>query len=192
MVQLHQLAESDLPPEPPASRDHILKCLRAMDASLPRRNQDETGGKLLAETYARMLSSYSVAAINYLAREAIHQCDWFPTVRRCEELLSGYNRNDEALHLQIEARNLLSKRVAEKRANLIEALEQGRVAQDKIDTMPPAIREDMRKVGVLRWDAEANQFVSCRREVVNEQPSEDPYRPHQQLGAPDATGTGLG
>lgn len=180
MAQLHQLAESDLPPEPPASREHILKCLRAMDAALPRRNQDETGGKLLAETYARMLSSYSVAAINYLAREAIRQCDWFPTVRRCEELLAGYHRNDEALHLQTEARHLLAKRVAEKRANLIAALEEGRVVQDKIDTMPPSIREDMRKVGVLRWDAEANQFVSCKREDVNEQPSEGPDRPHQQ------------
>lgn len=163
-----------------------------MDAALPRRNQDETGGKLLAETYARMLSSYSVAAINYLAREAIRQCDWFPTVRRCEELLAGYHRNDEALHLQTEARHLLAQRVAEKRANLIAALEEGRVTQDKIDTMPPAIREDMRKVGVIKWDAEANQFVSCKREVLSEHPSQSPDRPHQQLGTPDATGTGLG
>jgi hypothetical protein len=61
-----------------------------MDAALPRRQQGEVSGELLAKTYHRMLGHLTREAISFVAEEAIATCKWFPTVAECLEIAKRF------------------------------------------------------------------------------------------------------
>ena len=160
LAQVRQVAAADIPPEEPAARDHIMKCLRALDAALPRRNTDDDSGRLMAETYARMLNGYSRGALNYLAREALRRCDWFPTIKQCIAILDGYQRADNDTRRKVLASNLEQQELQRRKESFIAALKRGEVSQSYIDGLSIAEKREFNAIGALRWDKAQGCFVA--------------------------------
>lgn len=66
-----------------------------MLAVLPKRHLDAVSGELLVAAYRESLGRYPAQAIDFLRKQAIDECKWFPTVAECHEILTKWRRRDE-------------------------------------------------------------------------------------------------
>lgn len=89
-----RIMDAPLPSLPPCGETHLLQCLRAMLAVLPRQNSDDVAGELFVEMYRSQLGEHPADAISYLVVQATRQCRWFPTIAECLEIITGWRRHD--------------------------------------------------------------------------------------------------
>lgn len=96
MTMLREIRDSALPA--PASSDEVwfAQCMKAMDI-LPRRQDDQLGGKMRFSLYKRHLEGYSNEALSYLAEQATSTCHFYPSIAECLDILKAWpNRNRDA------------------------------------------------------------------------------------------------
>lgn len=74
-----------------------------MRAVLPMQNKDDTTAEIFVKVYRHKLGQYPDAALSYLADKAIDRCDWFPTIKECQEILSEWKRTDDVANGRREA-----------------------------------------------------------------------------------------
>lgn len=159
-----EIANAPIPAAEPASRDYLVKILRSLDASLPRKNADETSGALMVEIYYRMLREYSEAQLEWLAIEALKQCDWFPTVKQCKKIISQYQRSDKHTHRKYRAGQIAQKELDRRREKFIAQVKEGKIPQQTINKLPYDVVNHLRRNGVIRWNKAESHFeaVSTR------------------------------
>lgn len=102
------IARAQMPTLAPPTPSQFAEILRRL-ATLPRRADDDGTGELRAAIYARHLGDFPLPALAYLAREAIEQCRWMPTVAECLQILNGWKRNDDAKRARDLARHLAQR-----------------------------------------------------------------------------------
>lgn len=87
----------------PATTQQLAGHLSYIAAALPRQAADEITGKKRTVVYARILGSYSNEALAYLARTACETLEWFPTPKKCLDILATFTPapgdKDKALSL---------------------------------------------------------------------------------------------
>lgn len=83
-----------------------------MLAVLPKRHLDEVSGELLVAAYRESLGRYPAQAIDYLRRQAVDKCKWFPTVAECHEIIEGWRRRDEFTERKAQAASIRSRQMA--------------------------------------------------------------------------------
>lgn len=143
LAMVEQVASSPLPDLPACGEAYFLKCIRTMQAALPRRQADELSGNLVTSAYQRMLGAQPRQAISYLTERALSDCQWFPTINECKAMLTDWNRDD--VHTQI--RELARDRAASEHASrqwelqarfdeVMSRLAKGTVPQAEIDALP--------------------------------------------------------
>jgi hypothetical protein len=94
LAMVRQIAEAPLPSLPPCDERHFMQCLRVMIAVLPRQASDDLTGEIFVGAYQRQLAYWPADAITYMMDQATRQCQWFPTIADCLEILSGWRRAD--------------------------------------------------------------------------------------------------
>lgn len=145
------ISRSDLPNLPPADEKHFMKCLRILLAVLPKRSADEISGELFVAAYQRKLGHYPNEAINFMADKAMGQCQWFPTIFECLEILSNWRRDDEAVHRRILAMKIASREreMRQQERWELEKLDRWDITQEQIDAMTDQAREFCVSVGQI-------------------------------------------
>lgn len=151
------IAAAPLPALVEADGKFFAQCLRLLD-TLPRRKDDEVGGQLRVRAYEIALGKLSTAQLEFLVKEALRTCTFFPTTSECVEILSRWSRNDEAVKERARAETLARN---ERQARFDEAmrrLARGDCDQAEIDAMPDRWKQMAETYGYLRCD-EDGRFV---------------------------------
>lgn len=153
LAMVEMVASSPLPDLPPCGEAYFLKCIRTMQAALPRRQADELSGDLVTSAYQRMLGAEPRAAISFLTERALDECQWFPTIHECKAMLNDWNRDDVHSRIRDLARDRAAKehssRQWERQAQFDEVMHRlaaGTVPQAEIDALP----EQWKAVGETR------------------------------------------
>lgn len=123
-----------------------------MLAVLPKQKTDELGGELFVEAYRRQLGKYPNEAISYLTERVTATCKWFPTIAECLEILSGWQRRDDAVMRRSKAKDLIYRERDARRTDAIEARDPQPMTQAEVDNLPATLREIGLKLGYLRKD----------------------------------------
>jgi hypothetical protein len=97
-------AGSSLPELSATDDRHFAGVLNVLNAALPRQQADEMTGELRLKAYRRMLGHLPKEALNYAGEQALQRLDWFPTIKQLLDLAGEWERNDEAIRAQREAR----------------------------------------------------------------------------------------
>lgn len=153
-TQVVAIAEGELPPAEKASDEYILRCLKTMQAVLPRQKTDAVSGELAVETYLRFLRGCPKAQIAHMAKQAVDTLEWFPTIAKCNELMKGWARVDAAVHRQVKALAIAHDERLARKEDFFANLAAGKIAQEKIDALPEGIIWEGRKREILKWDGE--------------------------------------
>lgn len=131
----------------PCENDHFNKCLRAIEAVLPRRQADDISGRLMVAVYWKKLGSYPKEAIDFLSNHAIENLRWFPTIAECIDILKLYQftdgRYETAKAVLMHDRQLQFE-------NTLGSIRDGKLPQDKIDTLPDYTKRVAETRGYLR------------------------------------------
>lgn len=104
-----ELASCRLPEPAPCDEQHFVKCIRLMDAVLPKQSKDMVSGKLFVMGYQRVLQGYPKDAISYLAEQAMRRCRWFPTIAECIDIIEEWRRDDEAVRYRAKAQQIANR-----------------------------------------------------------------------------------
>lgn len=158
------IAEGPLPPPEKASDEYILRCLKTMQSVLPRQKTDAVSGELSVETYLRFLRGYPKAQIAYMAKLAVETCEWFPTIAKCNELMAGWVRYDDAVYRKAKAVGIVYEERMARKEEFFATLASGKIPQDKIDALPEGVIWEARSRHILKWDGE--RFVVKQADKV--------------------------
>lgn len=153
-----QLAATPAPRFEPASGEHFAKCLRALDAALPRRKADGDTGELWIRAYERMLGHLPAAQLNFISAECMRRLDWFPTVKQMLDIGKEWRGAEEAKNLPALA---ASKSDRERFARLQDArrrLKDEVVEQDWIDALTPGQRKVLETEALLMREGEDGPY----------------------------------
>jgi hypothetical protein len=135
LAAVETLANAPLPALPSCGPDHFTKCMRAL-ATLPRQHSDEIKGEMQFTLYRKMLGSFPEQALSFLCETALLECDWFPTIKQCRDIIGRWNRSDQPVLDQARAEYLAR---AERQTRFDEAMARlvgGDADQAEIDAMP--------------------------------------------------------
>lgn len=111
LARVEAISRSPLPELPPCDNQTFAQALRMMLAVLPKRHLDELSGELLVAAYRESLGRYPAQAIDYLRRDAINHCKWFPTIAECHEILGKWRRRDEFTQRKSQATSILHEQI---------------------------------------------------------------------------------
>jgi uncharacterized protein YdaU (DUF1376 family) len=150
MASLEVVASSPLPKAAPCDRAIFDRTLRVMDAALPRRQQGEVSGELLAKTYHRMLGHLTREAISFVAEEAIATCKWFPTVAECLEIAKRFTQPEHPFKAVRElARSKLNGERNARFHEAMAAIEAGEMSDEQIGTLPDRWKGMFAEMGLI-------------------------------------------
>jgi len=151
LAKVSKIADYRIPKPQPCDPEHFQKCMRVIDATLPKRDHDESGGMLFVNAYARMLGMWPREAIDYLASHAINNCRWFPTIAECNDILAMWTRTDEAYRAIKKARAVTLKEKNARFDETIDLLRDRVLTQDQVDTLPDATKRIAMERGYLHY-----------------------------------------
>lgn len=149
LAKAEALANSPLPCLPPCDDGKFNQFMRTL-ATLARRASDDDKGELQVAIYRRMLGHYPRDALAFMVETTIAECDWFPSVKQCLEILARWKRSDGDVHSRARAAAAVR---AEHRARFDEimgTLERREFDQGQIDALPERIRSIGAERGFLR------------------------------------------
>lgn len=144
---LREWADSQVAIFEPVTTEKLAAQLEFMDATLPRRNTDDEGGKKRAAVYAAILGRFSEEAIRYMARRVCETMDWFPTPHQCLQILEGIKADpgDRGKALRY-CQTFLQQRLEA----FLAGLAAGDISQDQVDAVPEQWRLIAVEKGYLR------------------------------------------
>jgi hypothetical protein len=135
-----------------------------MLAALPKRNQDDGTGEMFVEIYRLHLGGCSREAMDYLTLRATAECEWFPTVKQCLDILEGWERNDEHVQRRNKAWTLImqerSKRAREEKPHHYEQEKLPPFDQAFVDGLTPHMLSLGVKLGFVLVDEHGNRSVA--------------------------------
>lgn len=159
LAMVEQVARAPLPALAPCDDDYLVKCLRMMQAAIPRQRSDELGGSLLLQAYKRQLSGYPRRAITFLTDTAIAECEWFPQVAKCREILARWKRDDEAQRRKQVAGRITAQEWQARLDDVAAALRRQELDQDAIDALPERLRAILETRSLL-WRCDCGSYVA--------------------------------
>lgn len=159
------VAAAPLPALVQADGQFFAKCLRMLDA-LPRQKTDTLGGELRVRAYEIAIGQRPKEAIEFLVTEALRNCKFFPSTSECNEILSRWERNDDALRAKRQAEASVRW---ERQARLDEAmarLASGDCDQAEIDALPERWKEIAETRSYLWRHPDGSYTARVRRETA--------------------------
>lgn len=159
------VAAAPLPALVQADGQFFAKCLRMLDA-LPRQKTDTLGGELRVRAYEIAIGHRPKEAIEFLVTEALRNCKFFPSTSECNEILSRWERNDDALRAKRQAETAVRREKEARFDELMGRLAAGEVDQAEIDAMPVRWREIAETRSLLRREADGSYTLRLRREAA--------------------------
>lgn len=160
MASLELVASSAIPQAEPCPPDYFAKCIKAMDAALPRRQQEsEDTAKLFIATYRKMLGHLTQEAMSHVTERAIATCKWFPTVAEClafaKEFIQPPHPHREVREM---ARQLLRREKELRFKDALAQVEAGEMADEQIGALPERWRGIMAERGII-WALRDGTFT---------------------------------
>lgn len=149
LQQLTIIADSPLPAPIPCDAEEFAKLMRTM-STMPSRADDDDTGKLRLAVLRRVIGHYPREALAFLVERAITTLDWFPTPKQCLDILSGWQRSDDATQRRDSARRMVRAERKARFDDMMTALERREVGQAGIDALPGRMREIAAERGFLR------------------------------------------
>ena len=149
MAMLREIRDSALPA--PASSDEVwfAQCMKAMDI-LPRRQDDQLGGKMRFGLYKRHLEGYSNEALSYLAEQATSTCHFYPSIAECLDILKAWpNRNRDA-ERQEKAGHLYQRELNARMDETMGRLERRELTDEQANALPEFWKRVAVEKGYLR------------------------------------------
>lgn len=149
MTMVREIRDSALPA--PASSDEVwfAQCMKAMDI-LPRRQDDQLGGKMRFSLYKRHLEGYSNEALSYLAEKATAGCHFYPSIAECLDILKAWpNRNRDA-ERQEKAGHLYQRELNARMDEALGKMAERSLPQSEVDTLPEYWKRIAVEKGYLR------------------------------------------
>jgi hypothetical protein len=104
-TELRDLAVAMKEEKQSSSPDFISRQLQFIDSTLPSKNTDVVSGKMRTAVYIQLLINYSDDAIKFLTKTACSELEWFPTPKKCLEILAKYTPaiTDKSRALQVSS-----------------------------------------------------------------------------------------
>lgn len=152
------VAAAPLPAMPMADEQFFAQCLLMLDA-LPRRREDELGGKLRVRAYEIAIGPRPKDAIEFMVTEALRNCRFYPSTSECVEILGRWERADDALHQRQRAISAVRWEKQARFDEMMRRLAAGDVDQAEIDGLPVSWLEVAETRGHLRRDDDG-RYVS--------------------------------
>lgn len=149
LAKAEALANSPLPVLPPCDDGKFNQFMRTL-ATLARRASDDDKGELQVAIYRRMLGHYPRDALAFMVETAIVECDWFPSVKQCLEIIGRWKRNDGDVQSRSRAAALVRDELRARFDEIMGALERRDLHQEAIDALPPKVRVVGAERGFLR------------------------------------------
>lgn len=149
MTMVREIRDSALPA--PASSDEVwfAQCMKAMDI-LPRRQDDQLGGKMRFSLYKRHLEGYSNEALSYLAEKATAGCHFYPSIAECLDILKAWpNRNRDA-ERQEKAGHLYQRELNARMDEAVKRMALRSMSQEEVDDLPAFYKHVGVEKGYLR------------------------------------------
>lgn len=145
-----RIARLPVPPAPPGTEDHFLKCMRTLTL-LPHRQEDDLSAELRLALYRRHFGRYPDAALSFLVEHATLECRFFPTPAECRAILERWTRTDEPWRAWNHARVRMLREL-EARFDLAQTqLKAGEMTQEQVDALPLHWRRVLATQGLL-WE----------------------------------------
>lgn len=148
LAKLERLANISLPPLTPIGGADFAKCMRLLQASLPRRASEDVAGELMVAAYQRMLGHMPREQVEFLTARALATCKWFPAIAECIDLAKGWTRPEADKRAWCRAR--ASRERQQRLDDMRGALRRGEVAQADIDVLPRRLCEILEAESWLR------------------------------------------
>jgi hypothetical protein len=169
------VAAAPLPALEKADELFIAQILRMMDV-LPRRPDDDVGGKLRHRAYELAIGQYPRQALEFLVTEALRDSKFFPSTSECVAIMGRWRRDDAAIRSKLAA-GVAARH--ERQARFDDAL--GRLAagecdQVEIDAMDDWTKQVAETRGHLRREEDGTYTSRIRgpeRCPCNEQPASE-------------------
>jgi hypothetical protein len=149
MALLREVRESPLSVDHPCDDDWFAMCMKAMDI-LPRRQDDQVGGRMRFAMYKRHLRDFSNEAMSYLSGEATKACHWFPTIAECFEILKAWPNRTRDTDRKGKAEYLIRKESQARMEGALELLRQRAMPQADVDALPDFWKRVADDKGFLR------------------------------------------
>lgn len=134
LAKAEALANSPLPALPPCDDGKFNQFMRTL-ATLARRASDDDKGELLVAIYRRMLGHYPRDALAFMVETAIVECDWFPSVKQCLEILSRWKRNDGDVQSRSRAAVIVREEHRARFDEIMGALERREIDDNELGTL---------------------------------------------------------
>lgn len=160
MASLELVASSAIPRAEPCSAEYFAKCIKAMDAALPRRQQEsEDTAKLFIATYRKMLGHLTHEAMSHVTEQAIATCKWFPTVAECLAFAKDFVQPPHPHRaVRLMARQLLEREKSQRFKDAVAQVEAGQMTDEQIGALPERWRGIMAEWGVI-WALRDGTFT---------------------------------
>ncbi|WP_156799835.1 hypothetical protein [Novosphingobium resinovorum] len=129
------VAFAPLPAIAQADAQFLAQSLLMLDV-LPRRRDDELGGKLRVRAYQIAIGVRPKDAIEFMVAEALRTCRFYPSTAECIAILSRWERSDEAVRVRREASAAVRHERQARFDEMMARLAAGEVEQAEIDTLP--------------------------------------------------------
>lgn len=147
------VAAAPLPDLPQADAHFFGQCMKMLD-TLPRRKDDDVSGELRFRAYEIAIGSRPKDAIQFLVTEALRNCKFFPSTSECVEILSRWERADDAVRMRRECTAAARRERNARFDELMARLSAGSVEQDEIDGLSVVVKRIAETRGYLRLNAD--------------------------------------
>lgn len=136
--------------ERPATTDELLFLLRQISVATAKRDDVLVDGKLKVAVYIEQLSSYPLAALEFMKREIIKHSKWMPLPSECLEVLERYRPEQAGLRLSVESKLTSAKQA--KLSNAMRRLKLGEMSADEFASLPKRWQQIAETQGHARFD----------------------------------------
>jgi hypothetical protein len=143
------VASATLPALAQPDERFLEKCLRMM-TTLPRRKDDSVSGQLRVRAYQLAIGNYPCLALEFLVTEALRACKFFPSTAECVEILSGWQRNDDALRAKRAAETAVRRESQARFDDVMQRMADGECEQAEVDALPRGWKSIAEMRGYLR------------------------------------------
>lgn len=141
--KLKTYASIRIPDAEPCPRHKFFELMTSLRSAMPSQNRTPEADRMQAEMYFRQLSSFTFQQIHDMVDAAARECEFFPTIARCLEILTGIPARNELAEKQRKVRERIFREYNLRRFETQEAFDtamrriaNGQCDQSEVDAMP--------------------------------------------------------
>lgn len=142
-----------------------MQAMGMLQTCLPSQHRSDISLEVQAEAYWRMLGTYPAEAVQFLEREALKRCKFFPTIAECLAILREFpTRNPLAAKRDFVLRRISAEH-ASRFDDAMARLAGGEAPQEWIDALPETWKR-IAETRMLLWEHPDGSFTIRRRRTA--------------------------